>query len=113
MSANDINLPPLRHPQVPRIDADIDLADLRRLVDWCEKTARSYARAAVRAALQSQDREEVIEMALCESRKLVLRIGQTYRFVPVDGCNTCEEMKAEHDQAYAIDTARRAEGGGE
>lgn len=55
MTTQDINLPPLRRPQVPRIDADIDLADIRRLVDWCEKTARSYARAAIRAALQSQD----------------------------------------------------------
>lgn len=34
-------------------------------------------------ALQSQDREEVMEMALCESRRLILRIGQAYRFVPM------------------------------
>lgn len=64
-------------------------------------------------ALQSQDREEIMEMALCESRRLVLRIGQAYRFVPMEGCKTCEEMKAEHDQAYAIDHARRIEGDGE
>lgn len=63
-----------------------------------------------RAALQSQDAEEVMEMALCESRRLVLRIGQAYRFVPMGGCKTCEEMKAEHDQAYGIDHARRVEG---
>lgn len=53
MSTNDTNLPPLRRPQVPRIDADIALADERRLVDWCEKTARSYARAAT-AQLRQQ-----------------------------------------------------------
>ena len=64
-----------------------------------------------RAALQSQDREEIMGMALCESRRLVLRIGQAYRFTPMDGCKTCEEMKEEHDQAYSIDHARRAEGG--
>lgn len=45
-----IKLPPLRRPQVPRIDADIDLMDIRRLADWCEKTARSYARSAVESA---------------------------------------------------------------
>lgn len=61
-------------------------------------------------ALQLQDREEVMEMALCESRRLVLRIGQTYRFVPRDGCKACEELKVEHDQAYSIDQARSVEG---
>lgn len=64
----------------------------------------------VSAALQSQDREEIMEMALCESRRLVLRIGQAYRFTPMDGCKTCEEMKDEHDQTYSIDHARRIEG---
>lgn len=64
------------------------------------------------AGQQSQDREEILEMAMCESRRLVLRIGQAYRFVPMEGCKTCEEMKAEHDQAYAIDNASRIEGTG-
>lgn len=78
------------------------------------ETALSWeAYQAGRAALQSQDSEEVMEMALCESRRLVLRIGQAYRFVPMKGCKTCEEMKAEHDDAYAIDHARRIEGDGE
>lgn len=53
--------------------------------------------------------DEVMEMALCESRRLVLRIGQAYRFVPMDGCATCETMKKEHDDAYG-DARRRIEG---
>ena len=73
----------------------------------------SIARQAEQAVLQSQDREEIMDMALCESRRLALRIGQAYRFVPMEGCKTCEEMKAEHDQAYSIDHARRIEGEGE
>lgn len=48
----DIELPQLHRPQVPLIDADIDLMDIRRLADWCEKTAKEYARAAVEADRQ-------------------------------------------------------------
>ncbi|HEY8355390.1 MAG TPA: hypothetical protein VIK69_10310 [Methylophilaceae bacterium] len=44
----DIELPPLPRPHVPRIDADVDLMDIRRLANWCEKTAKDYAREAVR-----------------------------------------------------------------
>lgn len=42
-----IELPPLAKPQVPRINADIDLMDIRRLAQWCERTAQNYARAAI------------------------------------------------------------------
>lgn len=49
MNTHDIELPPLPRPQVPRIDADVDLMDIRRLANWCEKTAKDYARAAVEA----------------------------------------------------------------
>lgn len=76
--------------------------------EWSEEKRAAWN--AWQAAHQSQDAEEVMEMALCESRRLVLRIGQAYRFVPMEGCKTCEEMKAEHDQAYAIDHASRIEG---
>lgn len=52
MNTHDIELPPLPRPQVPRIDADVDLMDIRRLANWCEKTAKDYARAAVEADRQ-------------------------------------------------------------
>lgn len=89
-------------------------ADCGAAGPWSYERGGSYTVAAAfwnaRAALQSQDREEIMEMALCESRRLVLRVGQAYRFVPMKGCKTCEEMKAEHDEAYSIDHARRVEG---
>ena len=67
------------------------------------------ARAALSDTSQpAMPADEVMEMALCESRRLVLRIGQAYRFVPMDGCATCETMKKEHDDAYG--DARRIEG---
>ena len=53
MNTHDIELPPLHRPQVPLIDADIDLMDIRRLADWCEKTAKEYAREAVRLNAQA------------------------------------------------------------
>lgn len=117
MSTNDINLPPLRRPQVPRIDADIDPADLRRLVDWCEKTARSYARAAVRAARQSQDKEDA-------ERYRRLRKGDIDDVAVVQGLGAMDygasavigtysvEIDGD-DLDAAIDHARRVEGGGE
>lgn len=49
MTTHDIELPPLPRPQVPLIDADIDLMDIRRLVNWCEKIANEHARAAIEA----------------------------------------------------------------
>lgn len=51
-ASTHIDLPPLPMPQVPLIDADIDLMDIRRLADWCKKTAKEYARAAVEADRQ-------------------------------------------------------------
>lgn len=49
MNTHDIELPPLPRPRVPLIDADVDLMDIGRLANWCEKTAKDYARAAVEA----------------------------------------------------------------
>lgn len=58
MNTHDmIELPPLPRPQVPRIDADIDLMDIRRFATWCEKTAKDYARAAIEADRQANNLE--------------------------------------------------------
>lgn len=81
---------------------DVGIGEEGSIILPSYSTALSVGIQDGRAVLQSQDADEVMEMALCESRRLVLRIGQAYRFVPVEGCKTCEEMKAEHDQAYAI-----------
>lgn len=49
MSYDDIKLPPLARPQVPRVEADVSLIDIKVLARWCERTATEYARAAVLA----------------------------------------------------------------
>lgn len=49
MNTHNTELPPLPGPQVPLIDADIDLMDIRRLASWCEDTAKGYARDAIEA----------------------------------------------------------------
>lgn len=40
-------LPALPRPQVPRVDADLDLMDIRTLVRWCERIAVNYATASI------------------------------------------------------------------
>ena len=46
---DDIELPEPPRLQVPLIDADIDLMDVRRIAKWAEGIAKQYARAAVLA----------------------------------------------------------------
>ena len=46
---DDIKLPPLPRLQVPLIEADVSLLDIKVLARWCERTATDYARAAVLA----------------------------------------------------------------
>ncbi|WP_287497512.1 hypothetical protein [Pandoraea sp. CB10b_02] len=59
--SDDINLPPLPRVQVPLIEADVSLLDIRVLARWCERIATDHARAAVladrasRAAPPQQD----------------------------------------------------------
>lgn len=45
----DIKLPPLPRLQVPYVEADVSLDDIKALVCWCQRTAIDYARAAVLA----------------------------------------------------------------
>lgn len=72
---NDIQLPPMAKPQVPIVDADIDIMDIKRLAAWCERTAKEYARLAVehdrhRRSINSED-EAIAELE---------RIGATYGY---------------------------------
>lgn len=46
---DDLKLPPLPRIQVPLIEADVSLLDIKVLAQWCERTATDYARAAVLA----------------------------------------------------------------
>lgn len=55
MNDNDIKLPPLPRLQVPPIEADVDLLDIKVLARWCERTATDYARAAVLADRASRE----------------------------------------------------------
>lgn len=43
---------------------------------------------------------DVMEMTLCDSKKVVLRIGQVYRFTPYQGCKSCEALAANAREAY-------------
>ena len=54
MNTHNIELPPLPRPQVPRIDADIDLIDIRRLAQWAERIANEHAIAAIEADRQAR-----------------------------------------------------------
>lgn len=57
ITKTEIKLPPLPRLQVPRIDADIDLMDIRRLVKWAENIANAHAYAAVEADRKERSAE--------------------------------------------------------
>ena len=46
---------------------------------------------------------DVMRMALCESKSVMLRPGQKYLFLPADGCRTCAAMMREARSAYLGD----------
>lgn len=68
-------------------------------LDAIKRYGADYYRLGVEAGRKERD-EDTIDMALCGSRKLVLHIGQRYRFYPVGDCAMCAAMRAEHDEAY-------------
>lgn len=55
---SDIKLPRLPNVQVPRIDADVSLIDIRGLAKWCQRVATEYARAAVEADRADRAQQE-------------------------------------------------------
>ena len=55
MNDNDIKLPPAPRLQVPRIEADVSLIDIKVLARWCERIATDHARAAVLADRASRE----------------------------------------------------------
>lgn len=119
MSYDDIKLPPLARPQVPLVEADVSLIDIKVLARWCERTATEYARAAVLADRASR--------ALLAERDELAKDAAKYRW----GINNARWIRSEHE-AYvafpvapdadlscvamrdaAIDAARQSEGGAE
>lgn len=50
--------------------------------------------------LSAQPAAEPVELALCESQRLVLREGVLYRFVKVGDCEECAAMSAASLEAY-------------
>lgn len=81
------------------VESDDFKHDVRLYVDGDFGTDEEK-RAYTEGLAQQLNASDVIELALCESRSLVLHIGKLYRFVPVPGCKKCEAMKKEHDEAY-------------
>ena len=80
------------------------------------KELKSYkalidALSAPAAPQALSENDHVMESWLCESRRLVLRIGQLYRFKVDPTCATCVAMKAEHDSAYGAAGITVWEGG--
>lgn len=61
------------------------------------------------AAFLGQKLAEPMDMALCESRSLVLREGQAYRFRRVGECATCAAMSAASREAYGEPPAADAD----
>lgn len=53
----DVELLPLPSPQVPFIDCDPSMTDIRRLVRWYEQGATEHARANVAHATAARDAE--------------------------------------------------------
>lgn len=45
---DDIKLPPMPSIQVPRIEADVSMLDIKVLARWCERIATEYASAALK-----------------------------------------------------------------
>jgi hypothetical protein len=61
-------------------------------------TDDSEVRALYAHPAPAEPSAEVMDMALCESQSIVLRVGQTYRFRPVGDCEKCKAMaQAAHD----------------
>lgn len=75
MTDREVKLPPLPRLQVPLIDCDPSLADIRTLVKWCERVARAHANAAILADREAQKAEGHEPVAEIHSDTLRWLIG--------------------------------------
>lgn len=50
----------------------------------------------------------VTEMALCEVPHILLRPGQLYRFVVMQGCKACEDAAAPYSQNTSYESKRQS-----
>ncbi|MGE0769863.1 MAG: hypothetical protein AB7L90_25775 [Hyphomicrobiaceae bacterium] len=89
-------------------------AESYQVVGWLAEECGAFEHRQVQKALDNLAQHKLIHedvlpfhpedvtwtRPLCESRKVVLHIGQGYRFVPDPDCESCMRMKREHDEAY-------------
>ncbi len=102
---SDIKLPRLPNVQVPRIDADVSLIDIRGLAKWCQRVATEYARAAVEAdrAQQYEGDDTARIEAIEKGIELVRKVNpDSWAARPVFGKWTRDHKTARE----AIDAAR-------
>lgn len=88
-------------PVMPELPEPLPLSAVRYVPAWPRSVVEEFYRLGVEAGRRERD-DDTMDMALCESHKLVLRIGQRYRFYPIGDCATCAAMRAEHDEAYGV-----------
>ena len=100
MSDNGIKLTPLPRLQVPRIEADVSLRDIKTLAQWCEQTATDYARASVAHATAALHAEVEALRAEVDALREVLAAmvswfpsADTYRRLGFDPSAPMEALK--------------------
>lgn len=102
-----------RHARQRKATID-QMIELRRASrpTWCmpSKDAETPEEAEQRVKDEQRAEElgmrfgpEVVTRPLCESKSVMLRPGQKYLFLPVDGCRTCAAMMREARSAYLGD----------
>lgn len=99
-----------RHARQRKATID-QLIELRRASrpTWCMPSKVAETPEEAEQRLKDEQRAEelgmrfdsgVVSRPLCEARKLILRPGQKYIFLPVDGCASCDAMMREARAAY-------------
>lgn len=83
----NIKLPPLPRLQVPRIDADVDLMDIRCMAQWAEGIAKDYAITAIEADRQQSDTrtsrsvEQLKEALLSRNQRFVATYSEVKNLI--------------------------------
>ncbi|MCY1240992.1 hypothetical protein D9M72_538690 [compost metagenome] len=77
-----------------------DPQDLKSYATWASAFVNERGRPPSSFETWKALTSDVMEMALCESQRVVLRIGQAYRFTPYEGCKTCDALASEARESY-------------
>lgn len=78
----------------------VSLARCAPIYGAYSSVSAEWAWSAWLARAQQERAGEVMNLALCEASKLVLRVGQLYRFRPVGDCNECARLALAAQEAY-------------